>query len=796
MTQITLTNQTVYLLVGPSGAGKSTFTENLIDWADRNLLNVTHLSSDNFRFSLRHSEAKNFSYMDVSEQAFNLLFSHLEATLSFPAFLYNNIVVVDTTGLDKNFRDKVVELVKYHNYRLEVVIFYYGNNVKNYLTESDLNNSKQVNITTKHISKLKYQLKYIGSKDFDAKYIISSKGEYTFKISGNKETGFHVPNTDVEPLIIGDIHGQFNALVELVEQYLSTDGDRKVIILVGDYIDKNTDINILKTIDYIYSLLSRDNVRLYIVRGNHEERVYKQLIKGELLDGEYAKYYSTLPLLLKPENKETADKFKYLYDNWTFSYVRYNPQSFRNSEYRDVIVVHSPCKLRYVAKETPKALKHQLKAHYPKKESPLDELIPYVKGDSFPIIVWGHTSVKKATRVNNRVFLDSGACRGNLLTGYLPYSNKFIEVPCESTDYPGDLIDIDIDYIKMSETLELPDRFKGNLPIRYVSPTMSPVNKSETCLEDINEGFKYYFSQKYTDPKLGNIDRVIVQLKYMGSRLQAYYYRTDTVPESPYVYPTNTGYMYFVTRGGYLVAKNYKDLTPICATVEGLAEKYSADSLIVDGELLPWSFFAQGLIDDTFLNYYETVRTNLIFKQKVLDESCEQQLQLLEVYKKELDTYSKNVPVTYHPFDILSINEEAFTGFPICDNQVVVTSEEFENGTYVDKLKSLNPHNVPIEGYVIKPYYKELEVTYAPYLKARTEKYLTLVYGYDYNTPYKLPGFLGNKTIKSKVALSIDQYNVANKLLQLKDYDTRLAMYYYSKLLDLEDKVSKLDPRL
>ena len=74
---------------------------------------------------------------------------------------------------------------------------------------------------------------------------------------------------------IGDIHGQddlFESLISAVEADLAKSDKRRVVILLGDYIDRG--LGSAKVVDRIFSLrdaLAKAGVRLVLLKGNHED---------------------------------------------------------------------------------------------------------------------------------------------------------------------------------------------------------------------------------------------------------------------------------------------------------------------------------------------------------------------------------------------------------------------------------------------------------------------------------------------------------------------------------------------
>ncbi|WP_144526428.1 ATP-binding protein, partial [Bacillus pumilus] len=84
-----------------------------------------YLSSDRIRQEVLGYDYDKYDQvmLEASEQAFHLLFERLKMVTSFP--VNADFVVVDTTGLAEDFREKVREIARSNHYNLEVIVFDY-----------------------------------------------------------------------------------------------------------------------------------------------------------------------------------------------------------------------------------------------------------------------------------------------------------------------------------------------------------------------------------------------------------------------------------------------------------------------------------------------------------------------------------------------------------------------------------------------------------------------------------------------------------------------------------------------
>lgn len=152
--------------------------------------------------------------------------------------------------------------------------------------------------------------------------------------------------------------------------------------------------------------------------------------------------------------------------------------------------------------------------------------------------------------------------------------------------------------------------------VNFLAPTLCPADKNaESCeLESFEWVINYYKKQ--------GLDYTVLQPKFMGSRVQLYLYR-----DQPGI---------AFTRSGFPVQK--PEIQPLLEywKEKVFAKLPDAKFIILDGELLPWSFFAKELIKRDFDPiYYGNLEELLFFAESGFFDKYEKSLQLSKTHESE-----------------------------------------------------------------------------------------------------------------------------------------------------------------
>lgn len=255
---------------------------------------------------------------------------------------------------------------------------------------------------------------------------------------------------NVEYIVIGDVHGCVDELKTLLSRHnfycnnqnlieTTSKNQNKAIILLGDFIDKSSEDKIKETIEFIYKnyiYLNQERERLYLILGNHEDKVYRYITKDPSLKitkksiEERKKYYNSVELLDKnPYLKELFIKLYRFSKTWLY-YLYDNNFS--------VTLTHAPCENRYLRRDDKISKSKMIKCTSRSKNPTmsLDELIPFTHieaEENQHYHIFGHLSQRDIRQYKNKICIDTSAIYGGRLSCAIIKENRlsFDSVPFE-----------------------------------------------------------------------------------------------------------------------------------------------------------------------------------------------------------------------------------------------------------------------------------------------------------------------------------------------------------------------------
>lgn len=696
---IAIPELSLIVLVGSTGAGKSHFCR-------KNFKPTQVVSSDFCRGML----SDDMNDQSVTDSAFELLH-----TIAGKRLDLRKSTVIDATSLRSEDRKGLIDLARKFHILPVAIVFDIPEKTCWERTQQrdDRDLSKRV-IHTHHML-TKRTLKEIRRDGFTGGVHILHGVEETDNAEVVFTKMFNDKRDESGPFdIIGDIHGCYDELIELIEKLgyvkernLYRHPSGRKLVFVGDLVDRGP-----KIIDSVRFVMDHVAENLaYTVRGNHDKK-FSTYLRGRNVAITHGLEQSIAQYEALPEAERAAFMERYLqFEKGTISHYVFDRGN--------LVVAHAGIKEYYHGRGSPQITDFCM---YGETTGEVDGFGLPVRIDwaedyrGKALVVYGHVPVEEPEFVNNTIAIDQGCVFGGKLTAlrypereavsiearaqyYTPLKpisesatqkesspltkqqrydrylsinellgKRFIKVPNKGS--------ITIFPEQMEAALEVASRFcVDHRWLVYIPPTMSPCETSgrPEYLEHPDEAFAY-FRQR-------GIPRVVCEEKHMGSRAILILckdeeaglkrFGTETIGECY----TRTGRRFFKSEDDHkeILRRLSRSLTD-----NHWWEKFETDWAIFDCEIVPWNLKA----GDLLLNQYEIVAAsgkNTLWKMfdtvaaslkrgipvEDMRNLLARQLEDIEKYHKAYQPYCWKVAslddVKIAPFHLLATEDRTYT---------------------------------------------------------------------------------------------------------------------------------------
>lgn len=822
--EVTLDNHTIVVLCGPTGSGKSTFASRLLYGVEGEGRTCKIVSSDEIRSRL--VSKMGFEYgaeggryspeaSAVSKQAFQILNAELESYTQFP--VNADVVIVDTTGFSESFRESILALAERNGYRTALVSF-------EFKSQSDyLKNVKigEEEVRRDSLSRFrKFVLPRLGGSRYNQRIRVTKFGtwpEVKFRDAPPPEYLF----AEGSYMVIGDSHEQ----VELLKQITDVaDAEGRQVIHLGDWIDKGTDP--VAAIDFMHGRMKKGDT---IITGNHERYVYG-VLNGENFPRNMEKEplnFTSLTVLQDPHllNRDAVlSKFFDIYEaSVPFAVIMGKGRL-------PIYLSHAPCLNKFLGKNHPEAIRAQRNYKYSGKTDSTEEELKWLFEEAdinHPLHIFGHIThfstsnkILPSIKYKNKVFLDTGAVYGGGLCALRiddGYINNVLYI--KATDakrgsetrlakistnlglYRKEVSEDDFE-LTIKERRQLKNLLVNGA--KYLSGTMSPSASSEGNIEPLETAYDAF--------RKAGVKTAVMERKYMGSRCQAYIYKD----------PSKN---WLTSRGGWKIRKVYGATEEeFQAFLQGLTQTHlpeGVESVVLDGELMPWATLGAPLISEQFAQYREVVAYELSSLREAIQgvENLggeEPEASIFEAgyfqnkadhlakFKEVLDVFAAPGKLEFKGFSVLLLNEKPFEGSEkesflkasLGNTQDIITINLEDEVSCEEGRKFFQQTTVELkmEGIVLKPLSCEEGADpnkVPPYMKVRSPEYLRLVYGFDYTD--RLDKLIRQKKINQKLSTSIREASMAKELLTANPDRVKSLLI---RMIGEIRKETSFDPRL
>jgi predicted kinase len=817
---------TIILLCGPSCCGKTYYIREHLIPGLRRLengfrLNIQSIASDDLRRELLGDPVLDlrdpnnvFRLKFASEPAFQILENRVDNVTKFP--VNAEFVIVDTTALNEDFRMSMINIARKNHYNIDLLLF-------DLSTRAYYQYAGSTDYVTKHIRRMRNEVfPNLGSRFYNQILRIRDRNNpppVESIIDFDLYRRCHFRN---DAAVVGDIHGCYNALLQIEKAAGSAP-----LILLGDVIDKGPD-----SLAVLRHLKKHPEKYPLHILGNHESYVYR-FLNGLTEKSPAHGYHTSIP------QYEGNSEYKELVD-WYFE------TSVPFVKIRDSIyVTHAPCRNQYIGKMDSLSQRHQ------RFTLITDNLVDIVQKEANAICpkhLFGHIAFQKIFEFRNKIGIDTGGVYGNTFSYF--WKNRLYSLTAAEKYAENNLIEIretgidpaTLDFYEQKR-IETAVREKINFVSGTISPTAS--DRERMKIEPIETAIRKF--------QACGIEEIHVQKKYMGSRCEAYISRN--IEQCSLTSRNGFKIKRLYDENG----NELRDLGTIYQSILAQPKIHAvfqcfpdAEMILLDGELMPWYALGKGLIETQYhlidraaaLEFellkstgFETVLAAeyehpnyvaFIQNPKTADKNINsnkkatykllknyqhvpvtEMEKYLHVYREQIAIYGTAKPIEYCPFDILKVihqdgSETLFRDTPTEKRYETVSKD---TGTLVH-LQNENEVNALIEsfshlpddteGLVLKCNKPGQSKIYM--LKVRNEKYLAIIYGFDYLEPAKNAALIQKKNIAQKITVSNREYELGWGLASIPRNTIHGENEEYQRILAAliceEQNEATLDPRL
>lgn len=614
--KITLPELSLVVLIGPSGCGKSTFA--------RKHFKPTEILSSDFCRGLVSDDENNQS---ATNDAFEVLHFIARKRLAVA-----KLTVIDATNVQPESRKPLVTLAReYHVLPVAIVL-----NLPERICQ-DRNKGRPDRTFGPHVVRnqaqnLRRSLRGLEREGFRHVFILSSPDEVDAAVIERQPLWNNLKHEHGPFDIIGDVHGCFDELAQLLTQIGYTSDEHgaftppagRKAIFVGDLVDRGPKIpQVVSLARYMV-----EAGHALCVPGNHDVK-FVRAVRGKNVQITHG-LGDSLEQFKAVEQHEPG--FSLAAANFLDGLVSHYVLDGGN-----LVVAHAGMKEEMQGRGSGKVREFAL---YGETTGETDEFglpVRYNWAADYrgrAMVVYGHTPVAQPEWLNRTINIDTGCVFGGSLTALRYPEKEIVSVPALQTYYESakpflsapeqaaslstqqqldELLDIEdvlgkrlistrlhrnitIREENSTAALETMSRFAANPKwLIYLPPTMSPceTSKKEGLLEHPDEAFAYFRHE--------GVGKVICEQKHMGSRAvvivtrdsQAARKRFGILEDAIGICYTRTGRRFF---NDAQLESEFLLRVHAALSNNGFWDEFKTDWVCLDCELMPWSAKAQELL--------------------------------------------------------------------------------------------------------------------------------------------------------------------------------------------------------
>ncbi|MFZ1410562.1 MAG: polynucleotide kinase-phosphatase [Micropruina sp.] len=613
MAELAIPELALVALVGVSGAGKSTF-------AAAHFGPFEVLSSDHFRGLVADDVNDQAATTDAFDALFYVAGKRLQA---------GRLTVVDATHVQASARKALVALAKAHDVLPVAIVLDVPEGVALRRNRTRTDRTVSDAVVRRQADQLRRSLRGLSSEGFRVVHVLAGEQEIA-QATLIRERVLNDRRDETGPFdVIGDVHGCRSELetllgalgYQLIRDHQgravdATHPEGRRVIFLGDLVDRGPDTpGVLRL-----AMGMTAAGHALAVPGNHEHKLIRALGRSQVTPTH------GLAETLAQLAAETPE-FRQAVRDWCYSLV-----SHLVLDEGRLVVAHAGLKEAYHGRSSGRVRSFAL---YGDTTGETDEYglpVRYPWANEYrgrAMVLYGHTPTPTLDWVNNTLCLDTGCVFGGKLSALRYPEKETVQVDAEQVWYepikplipatpargPDDLRLDDVVGHRVIETTHQgritvrPEQAAGALEVisrfalhprwlRYLPPTMAPAAASARSdyLEHPDEAFADYAAR--------GVRALICEEKHMGSRAALLLCRDAAVAAQRFgATAGETGVLYTRTGRSFFPRDLTEELLSrlrIACDRAGLWSELDTDWLLMDGELLPWSVKAEGLLKEQY----------------------------------------------------------------------------------------------------------------------------------------------------------------------------------------------------
>ena len=734
--KLTIPELAVVALVGPSGSGKSSF-------ARKHFQPTETLSSDFCRGLV--SDAENSQA--ATNDAFDVLYFIASKRLAA-----GKLVVIDATNVQAEARKPIIALARQYHCIPVAIVFDLPEKLCHERNRDRPDRTFGPHVVRQQSQQLRRCLRNLEREGFRRVHVLHSPEEVDAAEIERQPLWNNLKHEHGPFDIIGDVHGCFDELVDLLTQlgysvenrsngqgvsdYAVKPPEGRKAVFLGDLVDRGPKIP--EVLALVMSMIEAETA--LCVPGNHDIKLMRKL-RGK--DVQITHGLTDSLEQLEKHSPEFRSQVSEFIDARISHYVLDDAK---------LVVAHAGMKEEMQGRGSGKVRDFAL---YGETTDETDEFglpVRYNWAAEYrgqAMVVYGHTPVPQADWLNRTINIDTGCVFGGSLTALRYPEKELVSVaahatyaqpvrPLVATAESGaaltsqqahdDLLDID-DVIgkRIISTrlhhnvtvreenglaaLEVMSRFAANPKwLIYLPPTMAPTETTtqQGLLEHPGEAFAYFRRE--------GVPRVVCEEKHMGSRAVVIVCRSeDTARRRFGILEEGIGICYTRTgRRFFEDAKIEKEVLGIVHAALGETDfwnQFQTDWVCLDAELMPWSAKAQELLRQQYAAVGAAAQASLTATVRALEQAASKNgdaLALIERYKQRLEAVNLYVD-SYRRYcwPVHSVRDLKLAPFHLLATEGQVHSQR-DHVWHMEKLAEVCRAS---DGLLMSTTYRQVDVT-------------------------------------------------------------------------------------